>query len=313
MNRHPDLSIVVPTHGNRRMLEACLSSMGEQVYDPRGVEIIVVDDGTPGFCPEGLASRCAPFPLEVICQPTNRGRARVRNAGIRASSGAVVVFLDSDMTVTPGFFRVHSAFHRAHRAEVAVGAVRFAPAITSNALTRYIESRGANAHAPGSRLPFKCFVTGNSSLARQRLLDVGLFDEEFTAYGGEDLELGYRLHRSGVGFRYAGHALAYHHHLRGLSAMCDLMGEYGRESLPLLLARHAELAPLLRLDSLGKRQVSVRNLALRLALTPALYRTVRHWVNGHLKGSVPSVLFSYLWWYSRTRGYLGSGGRDEIT
>ena len=312
MNRPPNLSVVVPTYGNRQMLEACLTSMGEQVYEPGAVEIVVVDDGTPGFCPEGLASRCAPFSLNVICQSTNQGRARCRNAGIRAAGGEIVVFLDSDMTVAPGFFRVHAAFHQAHGEEVAVGAIRFAPAVAANTLTRYIESRGANAHAPGDGLPFKCFVTGNSSVARQHLLDAGLFDEGFAAYGGEDLELGYRLHLAGLRFRYAGHALAYHHHLRDLGALCDLMAEYGGKSLPLLLDRHAELAPLLRLDFLGTRRLSARGLALRLALTPALYRRVRHWVGDHLEGSVPTVLFSYLWWYNRTRGYLEADGRERI-
>jgi len=304
MSGHLDLSVIVPTYSNRSMLEACLTSMGAQEFDLGAVEIIVIDDGTPGFHPEGLAPLCAPFCLEVISHEVNRGRARSRNAGIRAASGNAVLFLDSDMTVVPGFFQAHAAFHRAHVGEVAVGAIRFAPGITANALTRYVESRGANAHPPGGELPFKCFVTGNSSMARQQLLDTGLFDEAFTAYGGEDLELGYRLHRAGARFRFAHDALAYHHHLRDLGALCDLMAEYGGESLPLLMAKHPALAPLLHLGFLTRRPFSVGGLIRRLALTPGLCRWVRHWIGEHVEGHVPAVLFSYLWWCSRTRAYL---------
>lgn len=308
MSRHPDLSVIVPTYRNRDMLEACLISMGEQAFDPVAVEIFVIDDGTPGFYPEGLAPLCAPFSLKIISQATNQGRARSRNCGIREANGEAILFLDSDMTLTPGFFQAHADFHRAHVGEVAVGAIRFAPGLHANAVTRYTESRGANAHAPNDLLPFKCFVTGNSSIPHQQLLDAGLFDERFTSYGGEDLELGYRLHCAGARFRYASQALAYHHHLRDLGAQCDLMTEYGRESLPLLVAKHPALDRLLHLGFVTRRPVSVVGLALRLALTPVLYRFVRHWVETHLDGRVPAVLISYLWWYGRTRGYLSSRG-----
>jgi len=75
MSGHPDLSVIVPTYNNRSMLAACLTSMGVQVFDRNAVEIIVVDDGTPGFDPEGLAPLCAPFSLEVISHEVNRGPA----------------------------------------------------------------------------------------------------------------------------------------------------------------------------------------------------------------------------------------------
>ncbi|WP_242855783.1 galactosyltransferase-related protein [Ruminiclostridium josui] len=42
------------------------------------------------------------------------------------------------------------------------------------------------------------FSTGNSSVQRQDLLNVGMFDENFTGWGMEDTDLGYRLYKSGV-------------------------------------------------------------------------------------------------------------------
>ena len=145
--------------------------------------------------------------------------------------GEIILFLDGDMTATPGFLRAHAEFHRAHPGEVGVGDIRFGPQIPSTSFTRYMESRGAQGYHSGEKIPFKCFVTGNSSARRELLFDIGLFDEEFHAYGGEDLELGYRLHRQGATFRFAGSALSLHHHLRPLDQTCELMHAYGRRSL----------------------------------------------------------------------------------
>ena len=43
------------------------------------------------------------------------------------------------------------------------------------------------------RLSWLYFLTGNASVRRADLERVGGFDESFTGYGHEDLELGYRL------------------------------------------------------------------------------------------------------------------------
>ena len=302
MSERPFLSVVIPTHDAPELLEGALRSLGEQDFPARNVEIVVVDDGSPRFDPAGWDDLAGPFRLVLIRKEENSGRGRARNEGIRAARGDVVLFLDGDMTAAPGFLRAHAEFHRTHPGEVGVGNIRFGSQIPTTALTQYLDSRGVQRYRSGETVPFKCFVTGNSSVSRQTLLDVGLFDEDFHAYGGEDLELGYRLHRRQIAFRFAGDALSHHHHLRPLEQTCQLMHTYGSQSLPILLRKHPELAPLLRLDFLTSRQISAR--ALRLALGDWVYRITLGVVKRRLDKSLPSVLFDYLWWHNRTRGYL---------
>ena len=55
-------------------------------------------------------------------------------------------------------------------------------------------------------------MTGNCSVRRSDLDRVGRFDEAFTGYGHEDLELGYRLQHAGVHIEYAPEAVNYHWH-----------------------------------------------------------------------------------------------------
>lgn len=308
MSERPLLSVVIPTRDAPELLAEALRSLARQEFPATDAEIIVVDDGSRGFDSPGFGSStwgelAEPFRLTVIRQETNRGRATTRNKGIGAAGGEIILFLDGDMTATPGFLRAHADFHRAHPGEVGVGDIRFGPQIPATPLTRYMESRGAQAYRPGEEVPFKCFVTGNSSASRLLLVDAGLFDEEFHAYGGEDLELGYRLHRKGATFRFAGSAVSLHHHLRPLDQTCELMRTYGRRSLPILLRKHPELAPLLRLDFLDAPWLSIRRWVLQVALNTLVYQSV-FGITRRFERCVPGFFFNYLWWRQRTCGFL---------
>lgn len=302
------LSVVIPTYSEPERLLAAIQSLARQEYAPQAVEIIVVDDASPAFDPEPISRAAGPFPLHILCHPVNQGRARARNTGIRAATGDIVLFLDSDMTVEPGFLQAHAQAHR-QEGVVAIGHIRFGPQVPSDCLTRYLDSRGVQRLGQGEAVPFKCFVTGNSSVRREQLLRVGLFDEDFTAYGGEDLELGYRLHLNGATFCFCPQARSLHHHLRPFSQHCRLMYTYGRHSLPVLLGKRPELASLLRLDVLSGPFLSLRRLFFWMALLPFFYYPVYGAVAMMLRWYVPDLCFDYLWWYNRTRGYLRSAGR----
>jgi glycosyltransferase involved in cell wall biosynthesis len=55
-------------------------------------------------------------------------------------------------------------------------------------------------HFQGFHLPWLFFGGGNVSVSRAALAQTGGFEESFVGWGSEDLELGYRLHRSNVAF-----------------------------------------------------------------------------------------------------------------
>ncbi len=298
------LSIIIPTYDEPERLEESLRSLARQDYPPELVELVVVDDASPCYDPDGLRAAAGPCSLKLIRHENNQGRGRARNSGVRASTGVIVVFLDSDMTVKSDFLQTHAAAHQKHPGTVVIGNIRFGPHIPDTSLARYINGRGVHRLKPDQPVPFKCFVTGNSSMQRDQLLQVGLFDEDFTSYGGEDLELGYRLHLHGVTFHYAPQALSFHNHLRSLDPLCRLMYTYGQKSLPVLLQKHPGLFSLLRLDFLAASPFSPRGLLLRLALSPAVYTPIHLLTRWGMEHYVPDIFFDYLWWYNRTRGYL---------
>ncbi len=304
MNAPLTLSVVIPTYDEPERLEAALKSLSQQDYPHEATQIIVVDDASPHLDAERLHAAGAPLQLQLLRNEQNQGRARARNTALRVASGDIVVFLDSDMTVGANFLRAHAQRHQNHAEAVFVGNIRFAREIPATSLTRYLEERGVHRVDADKTIPFKCFVTGNSSVRRSSLIRVGFFDEDLTAYGGEDLELGYRLHLAGIPLYYAPEALSHHNHLRSLEPLCHLMQIYGSKSIPVLLKKHPELDAVLRLDFIRAAAFSPRRLALQLALLSPIHYPIR-WVTRWLvKTYVPDLFFNYLFWSSRTRGYM---------
>lgn len=305
----PRLSVIVPTYRAGDLLAATLRSLAAQVYPSDRAEIIVVDDGSPDFDLDGLGEIPARFDTRFLHFGHNQGRSAARNAGIRMARGEVIVFLDGDMTVEYGFLQAHDAFHRGFCHAVAVGSIRWSDSVPDSALTRYLASRGVARYRPGP-VPYKCFVTGNSSVPRRVLLDVGLFDEALTVYGGEDLELGYRLHRHGLRIHFVPAAASRHHQCRSLSGMCEAMGIYGSWSIPRLVERHPELETVLRVDFLRLPRFHPRRLLLSAALSRRAYAAVRRFAEWGESRIVPDIVFDYLWWHERTRAFLSTPPRS---
>src|SRR5918997_407322 len=90
---HPSVSVVVPTHNRRDLLEETLRS----VLGQRDVlvEVIVVDDGSSDDTTTFLASHPDPR-LRTIVHETSLGVAAARNTGLRAASKPWVAFIDDD-------------------------------------------------------------------------------------------------------------------------------------------------------------------------------------------------------------------------
>ncbi len=209
------ISVVVPTFNRRESVRRALDTLARQTMSPSSFEVVVSIDGSEDGTRELVAGYNAPFSLRGIWQP-NRGRAGACNAGIRAARGELIILLDDDMEPVAGFLEAHRAEHTPGRARGVVGAVpirhdRFSPPIV-----RYVGQK-FDRHfdvlsQPGYRVSFREFYSGNFSIPRAVLLEVGVFDEDFRVYGNEDGELALRLMAAGVELTYSSAALARQHY-----------------------------------------------------------------------------------------------------
>lgn len=92
------VSVVIPHYDDLANLDACLTLLGRQSDTGPVVEIIVADNGTPGGV--DAVRRLVGSRARVI-EARERGAGPARNAGVAASHGAVLAFIDSDCRPDP--------------------------------------------------------------------------------------------------------------------------------------------------------------------------------------------------------------------
>lgn len=96
------VSIVIPTHNRKALLQEALESVRDQAFRP--VEIVVVDDRSTDDTQSGVDSfrmDSENASLQVVTVVgSGQGSAAARSLGFEESSGDAVMFLDSDDVLT---------------------------------------------------------------------------------------------------------------------------------------------------------------------------------------------------------------------
>jgi len=250
----PACSVVIPTYNRAELLRRTLDSLTRQDLPRADFEVLVVDDGSSDSTAELVAGYADRLDLRYFFQPDEGWRvAQARNVGLAAATGAVCVFVDSGVQLHPGCLAAHLDSHT--RAEGPVAVVGYAYGFGTDGdeaaeLARVLDD--ADSHDPAAvfglvretgrwpdvrelfyakytddfaalPVPWIVFWTCNASAPTDRLRAVGGFDEQIRSWGGEDIDLGYRLHLDGVPF-VLNRSAASIHYPHG-SSLATRMGE----------------------------------------------------------------------------------------
>jgi GT2 family glycosyltransferase len=87
------VSVIVPHLNDYENLDACLTLLGAQSFPGDRTEVIIADNGSS----RGLdAVRAIVGPRGRVIEVAERGAGPARNAGVRASQGDAIAFIDSD-------------------------------------------------------------------------------------------------------------------------------------------------------------------------------------------------------------------------
>jgi GT2 family glycosyltransferase len=266
----PALSIVIPTRNRRQLLLAELRALENQTLPAECYEVIVVVDGSTDGTGQAVEALDTAFSLRQIWPP-GRGRAAACNAGIRAAEGEIVVLLDDDMLPSPALLEAHLQAHASGERLGVLGPVPIRLDSDARPVTRYV-GRKFNQHlqklAEGAPIGFRDLYTGNFSIRRSLLDEVGLFDEDFRIYGNEDGELGVRLLNAGVRLAYAPKAVAHQRYTKGFAALAQDNMAKGRTAV-LLARKHPQ--------ALGRLKLSVRDSRKLRFARAALLRFTSVW------------------------------------
>jgi glycosyltransferase involved in cell wall biosynthesis len=204
------ISVVIPTYNRLPILQKCLKALEAQQLDGpvEGFEVVLVDDGSTDDTAAWIVAHAAALPHVRLIQQSHGGPAQGRNRGVAEANGDVIVFIDSDLVVTPGFLVAHA--RALERQWQQMGDRRcFTYGAVIN--TANFEDPTSEPHKLRD-LSWAYFATGNVAIDRRVLESAGLFDTRFHLYGWEDLELGERLRRLGVVLVRCPEAVGYHWH-----------------------------------------------------------------------------------------------------
>ena len=212
----PLISVIIPNWNGLEHLPVCMESLQRQTY-PR-VEIIVADNASTDGSQTWLAEQ---HPTTKIIQlPENRGFTGACNAGLAAAAGDILVLLNNDTEVDPGWLAaIVDAFDRRPEAgSVASKMLLFDRRDQFHTAGDFYRLDGT----PGNRGVWQedrgqydreeavFSACGGSAAYRRVMLDeIGLLDDRYF-FSCEDLDLGWRAQLAGWHCIYSPAAVVYH-------------------------------------------------------------------------------------------------------
>ncbi len=191
------ISIIIPTWNQNEMTYECVRSIRETTQD---CEIIIVDNGSSPPVPKIYAGF---IDVTLIRNDENKGFPVAVNQGIRAAKGDVIVLMNNDVIVVPGWAdQLRAAIERgysivgpmtnycagAQRAQVAPYENRYE---LNQAAVEWYQNYGDHIHEVR-------WVIGFLMAFTKALYDeLGLFDESLWPCSGEEIDFCLRARAAG--------------------------------------------------------------------------------------------------------------------
>ena len=240
----PGISVVVPARDRLPLLSEVVRRLCLLSYPADRHELVVVDDGSEGTgraladtCEKANTSAGGPG-VTVLRLPDGASfrAGQARQLGARHARFPIVQFLDADVAVDRDFLW-HVAWPHARTARAVVlgylsgynlhdhgfcHRVSDVAALPPGALEEALPLLPDRSREPTLRAcldnldwlaePWRLSYTGNLSLARELLDEIGGFSDDFVGWGLEDVDLGLRLCRAGAALLFSRFALGFHLH-----------------------------------------------------------------------------------------------------
>ncbi|STY90812.1 Hyaluronan synthase [Moraxella bovis] len=233
--------MIIPTFNRGHILEITLSCLINQKTQ-YSFEVIVADDGSREDICAIVRKYEKDLDIKYVRQKDYGYQlCAVRNLGLRTAKYDFVSILDCDMAPNPLWVESYMKLLEENDNVALIGPRKYVDThniqpseiINNPALIEQLPEVQTNNSVSGKNdgeisvdwrlehfkktedlrlcdTPFRFFSGGNVAFARKWLEKAGYFDEEFTHWGGEDNEFGYRLFKYGCFFRAVWGGMAYH-------------------------------------------------------------------------------------------------------
>lgn len=230
-------SVVIPTYNRIDELRLTLSSLQKQVCRYK-FEVIVADDGSSDDTKSVVEEFIDTLDIRYCFQSDKGFRAAAaRNMGIQLALGDICVFIDNGIILHSKAIESHIKSH--HNSEVPCVVIGYVYGFQSaieepeevkrivdintpdkaieimdkkgffDAREEYYRELGEDLHMWPA--PFVICWTCNISIPKKTVIEIGMFDEWFTSWGGEDNDLGLALQKNNIKFVLSRDAKSIHY------------------------------------------------------------------------------------------------------
>lgn len=217
------LSLVIATYNRAEQLMVTLGSVAMQNAEAESWECIVVDNNSSDNTRErveAFKSEHNSLNIRYIFEQ-NQGLSYARNAGIVASRGDIVAFIDDDERIVADFVSAYIDLFDQHPDAMAAGGEIIAEYPTGRPrwMSRYTERPIANPMSFGDRVklfPSSRIPGGGNMAMRRRVFDsIGMFNTSLGRtgkhlLGGEESDLFERIVKHEYRVYYTPRAVMYH-------------------------------------------------------------------------------------------------------
>ncbi|MCB1860748.1 MAG: glycosyltransferase [Chromatiaceae bacterium] len=217
-----DLSIEITTYNRKEVLRDLLQRLAGQTHPVDRFEVILSDDGSTDGLLEMVDAMIPRLPFNVrLLRHKHSGPGHAHNCGIRACQAELVLMLAADILPTPMLVAEHIRSHRENPASTVIVSGRLTQ---SNMLPDTVVQQAANVEvekiflSQSDQVEHGGFLISNLSFKKSFMLECGMF-HEWPPASGEDIELGYRLKKSGMKVIENELALGFHHHMETLASI----------------------------------------------------------------------------------------------
>jgi len=227
----PSITVVICAYNAADTLDQCLRHTCALEYP--GLDILVVDDGSS----DATALIASQYPSAQLLRIPHGGLSAARNAGLRAATGQLVAYLDSDAYPTPEW-PYYLALGMDGPDVGGVGGPNVPPVDALPGAHRVAHAPGGPVHVLLSDDRAEHVPGCNMAFWRYSLVECGGFDPIYTS-AGDDVDICWRVQERGWGIAFHPAALVWHHRRASLLPYLRQQLGYGR-SEALVEARHPD-------------------------------------------------------------------------
>lgn len=208
-----DFSIVIPTWNRKECVKEMLRTLYDdrQVYEYGSTEVLIVDSSI-GEEQRVIKEACQKYDARYI-DGVDSVRKK-RNKGIMEAKYDYIFFIDSDVVIQKGMLNEHAKVYLNSQKENLGGVFGVTEFYGKKSfLWKIIDySNYTFAFEQAKKYPYASWTIGNNvSFVKQVLLDIGMFEENLPfKLGGDDMDLSFRVVKSGHPIKCTSKAITYH-------------------------------------------------------------------------------------------------------